>query len=368
MRDEYFVDNLSDETITQMIDNALRFEKNRKNNRLKSSWLKIIPAVAAIALVIGLINLLPVFNGVDVGAEIEENYGENLGLLIPDTTEETTFDILDLNVKTFYPSDELYEKCTPEIYDFVHYISQVADNVEYEFFTVETFEAMINMIKSAPVYIQEQIPRLEEILEELKAGKQLISRITFDILDENGNSVMEVLDNGKKYLSVFGPENYELYSPVSYAAMSHKSVTKAYHDLTAYYDWDIQYYKNLGWNININYYTSEEYAKYIKEYKKDIENKVSQGYPRKLIEKIVAAMEKEVELIKQGKQIISNVFMSREIDGKYTTIKLMPTGGYVIVSEVDVLNDIKDEKNAADFQTETEEEIDAAVVIDDQGY
>ncbi|MCL2095929.1 MAG: M23 family metallopeptidase [Oscillospiraceae bacterium] len=60
MRKEYFTENISDETIVNMIDRALKFEKNVKDKNIKI--FKIIPAAAAILLVIGLVNILPVIN------------------------------------------------------------------------------------------------------------------------------------------------------------------------------------------------------------------------------------------------------------------------------------------------------------------
>ena len=59
MSKESFINNLSDETVIKMIDKTYRYEKNKKDKGIKRNLLKIIPAVAAIALVIGLATLLP---------------------------------------------------------------------------------------------------------------------------------------------------------------------------------------------------------------------------------------------------------------------------------------------------------------------
>ena len=59
MNKEFFTDNISDEVLADITDKMLRFEKNKKNRSIKASLLKIIPAVAVIALVIGLMNMLP---------------------------------------------------------------------------------------------------------------------------------------------------------------------------------------------------------------------------------------------------------------------------------------------------------------------
>ena len=60
MNKEYFTDNLSIEDIAEMTDKMLRFENNQKIGKKKVTLLKIIPAAAAIVLIIGLINILSV--------------------------------------------------------------------------------------------------------------------------------------------------------------------------------------------------------------------------------------------------------------------------------------------------------------------
>jgi hypothetical protein len=105
MSREYFTENLSDETIADMIDKALRFEKTVKTKNIKSNLLKMIPAAAAIALVIGLINLLPAllsnndiglpngdvnYPGVYTGAA--HNPGEEIELFVPWFMEKTFFE------------------------------------------------------------------------------------------------------------------------------------------------------------------------------------------------------------------------------------------------------------------------------------
>ena len=64
MSKEYFTDNISDETLAKLIDETLSLEKTQKDRSIKRSLLKIVPAVAVIAFVIGLVNILPMLNGV----------------------------------------------------------------------------------------------------------------------------------------------------------------------------------------------------------------------------------------------------------------------------------------------------------------
>jgi hypothetical protein len=71
MNKKYYTDALSDETLAEMIDKTLKFEKSAKNNKPKSVLFKIIPAAAAIALVIGLANILPaVLNNINISGGV----------------------------------------------------------------------------------------------------------------------------------------------------------------------------------------------------------------------------------------------------------------------------------------------------------
>jgi len=59
MSKQYYVENLSTETLAELTDEMIRFRKNAKNRKSSSNRLKIIPAIAAIVLVIGLASALP---------------------------------------------------------------------------------------------------------------------------------------------------------------------------------------------------------------------------------------------------------------------------------------------------------------------
>ena len=105
MNDKSFINNIDDETLAVMIDKTLNYKKNAKNRNITTHLLRMVPAAAAVALVIGLINLLPaVLNNADVPAgaavfEINENYTEgSIDLFLPWVMEKTFFEeqILEL--------------------------------------------------------------------------------------------------------------------------------------------------------------------------------------------------------------------------------------------------------------------------------
>jgi len=94
MKQKYYIDALSDETLAKMIDETLRFEKNQNQKRgnFKMNFLKIIPVAACILLLIGLINVLPIFQGTDVGVGSEGIGQPDIEISLPTgyTTEDTT--------------------------------------------------------------------------------------------------------------------------------------------------------------------------------------------------------------------------------------------------------------------------------------
>lgn len=62
MSKEYFTEHIKNETLVKITDKILSFEKRQKNPRLKINLLKIIPAVAAVVIVIGLANIIGVID------------------------------------------------------------------------------------------------------------------------------------------------------------------------------------------------------------------------------------------------------------------------------------------------------------------
>ena len=74
MSKENFIEKISDEKLIEIVDRALRYEKNRKENNKIAHWLKIIPAAACVVLIIALLNILPMFqheidNDINYGSE-----------------------------------------------------------------------------------------------------------------------------------------------------------------------------------------------------------------------------------------------------------------------------------------------------------
>lgn len=95
MSKKYFMDSISDERLAKMIDKTLNHEKTTKNRSIKTNLLKMIPAAAAVVLVIGAINILPFLNIIGVNEHenaashgIDVSAADNDGLII-NSEEET---------------------------------------------------------------------------------------------------------------------------------------------------------------------------------------------------------------------------------------------------------------------------------------
>ena len=91
MSKEYFTENISDEMLAKLIDKTLRFEKNNKTNNKKANIFKIIPAVAAVVLFIGLVNLIAIIPNIGVEPNISGSGAEvNIPFFITNITEDLT--------------------------------------------------------------------------------------------------------------------------------------------------------------------------------------------------------------------------------------------------------------------------------------
>jgi len=86
MSKENFIENITEDKLFEIVDKALRYEKNRKAEKIGLHWFKIIPAAAAIALVIGMMNILPIFQKSEVGADGIGQFDNNICTSVSETT------------------------------------------------------------------------------------------------------------------------------------------------------------------------------------------------------------------------------------------------------------------------------------------
>jgi Leucine-rich repeat (LRR) protein len=65
MSKENFIENISDEKLIEIVDKALKYEKNRNSRNIKPSLLKMIPIAAALVFIFVFVNdVLPLMFGV----------------------------------------------------------------------------------------------------------------------------------------------------------------------------------------------------------------------------------------------------------------------------------------------------------------
>jgi len=89
MSKKYYIEAMSDETLAKMIDKTLNFEKREK--AVKINILKIIPAAAAIVLVVALANIFPVINFTGGDAEITPGVMADNEVEIDEAEEATIY-------------------------------------------------------------------------------------------------------------------------------------------------------------------------------------------------------------------------------------------------------------------------------------
>ena len=140
MNKEYFADNLSIEDIAEMTDKMLKYERMVKNKgSVKTSLLKIIPAAAAILLVVGFMNYASILN---LGSG---NYG-SAGNSISMTDEE---------IENFRNSNE-------EIENFLKSISMTDEEIE-------KFLNIVNMIDEDIESFLKSISMTDEEIEKFRS-------------------------------------------------------------------------------------------------------------------------------------------------------------------------------------------------------
>ena len=96
MNKKSFIGEIDNETLVAMVDKALSYEKNKQSINSRANLLKLIPAVASIILVIGVISILsylPIFNTV---RNNDGDPSENIYTPVADTTEIPEIPVDDL--------------------------------------------------------------------------------------------------------------------------------------------------------------------------------------------------------------------------------------------------------------------------------
>ena len=104
MNNKSFLESINNEKLVEMIDKTLNFEKTQKQNNTKKILLRVIPIAAAIVLVIGLINILPLFHNADIDVAPTDpgansatnppaiNTTEPIELFLPEQIEKSFFE------------------------------------------------------------------------------------------------------------------------------------------------------------------------------------------------------------------------------------------------------------------------------------
>lgn len=181
MSKEYFIENISDETIVKMVDKALKFEKEKNNMSIKSNLFRLIPAVALIALVIGAANMFPAFMKT-LPPVIDD--GDNGGFTAGPLASRTEMMALDDEEDIIEPTDYVIIKqlIASHIDESGNTVRTEIDDLDYVSYADEqgNFD-LSNMNSDLYSYVESDIDvsldsevmaiqnKLKDILSELKA-------------------------------------------------------------------------------------------------------------------------------------------------------------------------------------------------------
>ena len=174
MNKEYFTDNISDETLAKLIDEALNYETTKKNKNIKLDLLKIIPAVAMVAIVVGFINILSYFSMVDDG---NDGNDENAHSAVTATTEEPA-----------NPTEATTEEEVVDKYAHVRF-GETRDILllDVEWHTYDTYLELLEENKKLyPELLDEElILRHEENLKRISENKLYVAKTVNGTSDES---------------------------------------------------------------------------------------------------------------------------------------------------------------------------------------
>ena len=232
MKKEYFTDNLSIETLAKFTDTMLKYEKTKKSRNIKINLLKIVPAVAVIALVIGVINILPIFissdNGINAGSEgvgqpdatiyihnndylkiddnglvaVENSNDEEMMLFVPPIVEKNFFEEKILaNITNQRDHDKM----------LAYYVLLDIENPEFLDFppptaghpTIEEMIVLYPICETVPIYVLDPYASDRELFAILGFLKTYTSLVGEDL-------IQMYEDYGIPY------ENYDLFMGESY--------------------------------------------------------------------------------------------------------------------------------------------------------
>ena len=225
MSKKLFTDALSDETIVNLTDQMLKHKiSDKPGKKIKSEFIKIIPAVAAIALVIGLINIFSTYSspGLEIGGG--RTPGSEAGVIgrnevyKSDETDKKDETITD--VFTLYPAELEY-------YTYDEYLKQMEKDKALFKLQINCTNENWMPVAGQPVLTQEIYDEqmviwdeyIEKTLELIQKGAKISKRLSdytsavYDKLDphldlkcgidKNGNWVLYNYDGTSDIYETF---------------------------------------------------------------------------------------------------------------------------------------------------------------------
>ena len=339
MKKDVFMDNLSDETLAEMIDKALRYERKRKSGRRKIEMIKIISIAVVCVLAIGLINLTGIVNITDLINFDGFNF-DNFSL----NREKAVSEVVGTVVVT--EQDDIFRRGG---------MTEVPKVVEKNLFE--------DLLANIPDHLQSS-----RVVSKMNAYYRLkdLDGIEFYVLDQEASEreLNEILDYWNKYIGwnehayqtmieFFGMAEHELLRD-PYADYAHVRFGETKNILLLDIEWHTVETYTAAYgieerkNIYIEFQKSDEYALMSEEEKETTDSEFEiwiETFDNEHFEKII-------NLIKEGKY-----YEERLVNGDYVARRVNNVG----LSGQPIFN-----INQKENEDITEEEI--ARHFDEDGY
>ena len=323
MNKKYYIEAMSDETLARMIDKTLKYEKTSKGRDIKTVLLKIIPAAAAVTLVIGIMNIFPLINnkidkhsnGVTPGASV---ISEN-PIIITSETEKA--------MPSYAENPELF----PDIQSIDEAKSTVLcymneeDEIMFSIDAGETWLTQEELNSVIQVDIEEsELPDLntwtydevktwiENEKSKLNTQKNL-GKITLDEMDDIFKMYDSWLNCMKRY--------FIIDDDGSVTWMTKEEFVKAYTTPES------------------KFFTYDEYKEWVENKKTELQKRIGSNYPyngetvewtQEMADGIINFYEDRLELVKSGIAMISKTTDFAVPSYTYTICYTLPDGKEIV--------------------------------------
>ena len=186
-----FTDNISIETMAELTDELLKFERTAPQRTIKSNLLKIVPAAAAVLLVVSLLNILPMINFSSVGESLDP-----LAPVIRDGRELSEMELTDI--------PRIIERQTFE--SLIERIPEDAGNSGHQGRVLAKFQAYYSLKDISDPHLS------DEAIAELLSVFPIIEQVAIYVFDTHASEreIEQMLNYWNEYIGWSDADQYRM--------------------------------------------------------------------------------------------------------------------------------------------------------------